>query len=73
MDEPPSGNRPRPILSPAASPRAQAERAAREAREAEALRANLRRRKQQARARLGAADDPDAPRPNASPPEDKAG
>lgn len=45
---------------PAATPRAEADRAAREAREAEALRANLRKRKQQQQARRAPKDPPQA-------------
>lgn len=45
--DPPRFDPPRPALTP----RAQAEKQARESREAAALRANLQRRKQQARAR----------------------
>jgi len=67
MDRPP----PRPTLTD----RALAEKQAREAREAAALRANLLRRKQQQRARAGtpAPDDGQEPAPACPPPGSEAG
>ncbi|HVH79414.1 MAG TPA: hypothetical protein VM782_08505 [Stellaceae bacterium] len=60
----PEAPRPTPSLTPALTPAREAERAARDKRLAEALRANLRRRKEQSRARedrVGdAAHDPEA-------------
>ena len=60
MDDTPAA--PRPTLTP----RARAEKQARETREAAALRANLQRRKQQARARA----EPDAAKSDADKPAD---
>jgi hypothetical protein len=56
MDEERDG---KPRVAPTVTARAAAELAARRAREAAALRANLRRRKEQARARELPADDED--------------
>jgi len=55
-----------PALRPPLTDRAEAERQARLAREAAALRENLRRRKQQSRAREDEAGEPPAPVPPAA-------
>lgn len=59
-----SADKPGPTAMPQLTPQAEADRNARLAREAEALRANLRRRKDQSRARTEPParkqDDPDA-------------